>query len=67
MRAAVVGNLSVLGISPLAWFILASRVDSVAKLTISGIFILGLYTSFTKSFFTLTLNLLKSAGTGTNL
>ena len=57
----------------LTLFILALRVVLVAKLVISGIlssifFILALYTSFlTTSFFTTSLSLLKSTGTGTNL
>ena len=55
-----------LGISPLTSFILALRVALVATLVMSGIlssifFILALYTSFlTTSFFTTSLNLLKS-------
>ena len=58
--------------SPLTSFILALRDALVAKLT-SGIlssifFILALYTSFlTTSFFTTSLSLIKSTGTGTNL
>ena len=66
VRALVVAKLVILGISPLTSFILALRVVLVAKLVISGIlssifFILALYTSFlTTSFFTTSLNLLKS-------
>ena len=51
LRAVVVVELELLGISPLTSFILAGRVVLVAKLVISGIlslifFILTLYTSF---------------------
>ena len=66
LRAVLVAKLVILGISPLTSFILALRVVLVAKLVISGIlssifFILALYTSFlTTSFFTTSLNLLKS-------
>ena len=73
LRPEVVTNLVILGILPLTSFILVSRVVLVAKLVISGIlssifFILALYTSsLTRSFFTTSLSLLKSAGTGTNL
>ena len=61
-----------LGISPLCSFILTLRVALVAKLVMPGIlsyffFILALYASFlTTSFFTTSLNLLKSTGTATN-
>ena len=73
LREALVAKLVVLGISPLTSYILALREALVAKLVISGIlssifFILALYTSFlTTSFFTTSLSLLKSTGTGTNL
>ena len=62
-----------LGILFLTLFTLALKVALVAKLVISGILssiclILVLYTSFlTKSFFTTSLSLLKSVGTGINL
>ena len=51
VRALVVAKLVILGISPLASFILALKVVLVPKLVISGIlssifFILALYTSF---------------------
>ena len=67
----VVANLVMLHISPLPSFILTLRVVLVAKLIISGIlssifFILALYTFFlTTSFFTTSLNLLKSTRTST--
>ena len=73
LRAAVVAKLIMLGILLLISFILALRVVLVAKLVISSIlssifFILALYTSFsTTSFFTISLSLLKSTGTGPNL
>ena len=73
VRAVLVAKLVISGISPLTSFVLALRVVLVAKLVISGIlssifFILALYTSFlTTSFFTTSLSLLKSTGTGTNL
>ena len=73
VREALVPKFIILDISPLTSFILALRVVLVAKLVISGIlssifFILALYTSFlTTSFFTTSLSLLKSTGTGTNL
>ena len=73
MRTEVVAKLVMLGISLLTSFILALTVVLVAKLVISGILfsiflILALYTSFlTTSFFTTSLSLLKSTGTGTNL
>ena len=73
LSEALVATLVILGISPLASFILALRVVLVAKLVISGIlssifFILALYTSFLMTyFFTASLSLLKSTGTGTNL
>ena len=59
--------------SNLTSFILALRDALVAKLVTSGIlssifFILALYTSFlTTSFFTTSLSLIKSTGTGTYL
>ena len=73
MRAEDVAKLVMLGISSFTSFILALTVVLVAKLVISGILfsvflILALYTSFlTTSFFTTSLSLLKSTGTGTNL
>ena len=73
VRAVVVAKLVILGISPLTSFIPALGEALVAKLVISGIlssifFILALYTSFlTTSFFTISLSLLKSTGTSTNL
>ena len=73
VRAAVEVNLLILGISPLTSFILALSVVLVANLVISGILssiflILALYTFFlTTLFFTISLSLLKSKGTGTNL
>ena len=73
LRAAVVAKLVILGISFLNSLILALRVVLVAKLVISGILssiflFLALYAPFlTTSFFTTSLNLLKSTGTGTNL
>ena len=73
LRAVLVAKLVILGILPLASFILALRVVLVAKLVISDIlssifFILALYTSFlTTSFFTMSISLLKSTGTGINL
>ena len=71
--AILVARLVILGISSLTLFILALRVVLVAMLVISDIlssipFILALYTSFLiTSFFTTSLNLLKSIGTGNNL
>ena len=73
VRAAVVAKLVMLGISPLTSFILALREALVAKLVMSGMLssiflILASYISFlTTSFFTTSLSLLKSTGTGTNL
>ena len=73
VRAAVEVNLLILGISPLTSFILALSVVLVANLVMSGILssiflILALYTFFlTTLFFTISLSLLKSKGTGTNL
>ena len=73
VKAAVVSKLVTSGISPLLSFILALREVLVSKLVISGIwflifFILALYTSFlTTSFFTMSISLLKSTGTGINL
>ena len=60
------------GISTLIWFVLPLREALVAKLVILGILssvflILAFYTSFLTSFFTTSLNILKSTGTGTNL
>ena len=73
LRAVVVAKLVILGLLSLTYFILAIRVVLVAKLVILGIlsstfFILALYISFlATSFFTTSLSLLKSTGTGTNL
>ena len=73
VRALVVAQLVILGISLLTSFILALREALVAQLVISAILysiflILALYTSFlTTSFFTTSLSLLNSTGTGTNL
>ena len=73
LKEPVVANLVILLISPLTSFVLAFRVVLVAKLVTSDIlssifFILALYTSFSKtSFFTTSLSLPKSTGTGTNL
>ena len=73
LRAVLVANFVILGISPLTSFILALRVVLVAKLVISGIFcsisfILALYTSFiTTSFLTTSINWIKSTVTGNNL
>ena len=73
VRAAVVGKLVILGISPLTSFILALKKALVAKLVISDILssmflILALHIPFFKtSFFTSSISLLKSTGTGTNL
>ena len=72
LKAEVVAKLVIVDISFLTSFILESRVVLVAKLVISGILssiflILALYTSFsTTSFFTTSLSLFKSTGTGTN-
>ena len=72
-RAVLVAKLVILDISTLISFILALRVVLVANLVMPGIlssifFILALYTPFlTTSFFTTSLNLLKSTGTGNNL
>ena len=72
-RAVLVAKLVILDISILISFILALRVVLVANLVMPGIlssifFILALYTPFlTTSFFTTSLNLLKSTGTGNNL
>ena len=66
LKVFLVAKLVILGISPLTSPILALRLFLVAKLVISGIlflifFIFALYTSFlTTSFFTISLNLLKS-------
>ena len=73
VRAVVVANLAILGILLLISFILELRVVLKAKSVISGIlssifFILAFYTSFlTTIFFTTSLSLLKSTGTGANL
>ena len=73
LREVVIAKLAMLDISFLTSFILALRVVLVAELVMSGILssillILALYTSFlTKSSFTISLSLLKSTGTGTNL
>ena len=73
VSSVVVAKLEILGISFLTSFILALRVVFLAKFVISGILssislILEFYTSFlTTSFFTTSLRLLKSTGTGTNL
>ena len=73
LRATVVAKLVLLGILFSTSFMLGSTVVLVAKLVISGILssivlILALYTSFlTTSFFTTSLSLLESTGTGTNL
>ena len=73
LREVVIAKLAMLGISFLTSFILALRVVLVAELVMSGILssillILALYTSFlTTSSFTISLSLLKSTGTGTNL
>ena len=73
LRPVLVAKLVLIGISPLTSFILALRVVSVAKLVILDIlssmfFILALYSSFlTTSFFTKSLNLLKSTGIGNYL
>ena len=70
VRAVVATKLVILVIFFLTSFILPSRVALVAKLVISDIlssifFILALYTYFlTTSFFTTSLSLLKSTGTG---
>ena len=73
VRAVVVAKSVILGISHLTSFILALRVVLVANLGISSIlslifYILALYTPFlTTLFFTASVGLLKSTGTGTNL
>ena len=73
VRVALVAKLVILVTSSLTSFILALREALVAKLVISDILssiflILALYVSFlTTSFFTSSLNLLKSTGAGTNL
>ena len=73
LRGVLVAKLVILGISPLTSFVLTLIVASVAKLEISGtlsstFLILTSYTSFlTSSFFTTSLNLLKSTGAGNNL
>ena len=70
---SICSKVSNTGILPLTSFILVLRVDLVGKLVTSDIlssvfFILALYTSFsTKLFFTTSLSLLKSTGTGSNL
>ena len=69
VTATVVANFVILGISILTSFILVFRVVLVPKLSgiLSSVFlILALYTCFLKtSFFTTSLSLLKSTGTGT--
>ena len=73
VRVPLVAKLVILVTSSLTSFISALREALVAKLVISDILssiflILALYTSFlTTSFFTSSLNLLKSTGAGTNL
>ena len=73
LRAVLVAKLVILSISTSALFISALQVVLVAKLVISGIlssifFILALYTSvLTISFFSTSLNLLKSTGVSNNL
>ena len=71
LREALVAKLVILGISSLTFL----RVVLLTKLVISGIlspifFILALYTSYTlytSIYIIVSLNLLKSTGTGTNL
>ena len=73
LRAVVAAKLVILDILLLISFILALRLVLVAKLVMLGILssiflILALHASFlTTSFFTTSLSLLKSTGTGTNL
>ena len=73
LKEGLVVRLVILGISPLTSFILALREAVVAKLLFYQVFylqflILALYTSFLMTlFFTTSLSLLKSTGTGTNL
>ena len=73
VRAVVVVKLVMLSILFLTSINLALKEALVTKLVISGILspislILALYTSFlATSFFTTSLSLLKSTGTGTNL
>ena len=65
LREAFLAKLIILDVSFLTSFTLVLRVVLEAKLVIFGIL---LYTSFwTISFFTTSLSLLKSIGTGTNL
>ena len=72
LRAAVAAKLVILGISPLTSFTLALRKALVAKLVISGIlssiffYLSIIYLFLTASFFTSSLSLLKSIGTGFN-
>ena len=66
LRAAVVAKLVILDISPLTSFVLALRLVLVVKLVISGTFILALYTCFLTKFFTTSLSLFKSTGSGIN-
>ena len=72
-RAVSVAKLAILDISPLTSFITALRVVLVANSVILGILssifcIWALYLSFlTTSFFTTSLNLLKSTGEDNNL
>ena len=69
----MVAKLVMLGILSLFSFVLELRAEVVAKLVISGILssiflILSLYTTFLRtSFFTTSLNLLKSTEASTNL
>ena len=73
VRTVVVAKLILLGILFSTSFMLALRVELAVKLVISGILpsiflILALYTTFlTTPFFTASLNLFNSTGTGTNL
>ena len=71
-RAAVAAKLVILGISPLTSFTLALRKALVAKLVIPGIlssiffYLSIIYLFLTASFFTSSLSLLRSIGTGFN-
>ena len=73
VRALVVDNLVILGISPFTSFILALRIGLAAKLVLSGtlssmFFISALYTSFlTTSFLTTSCSLLVSTEIGTKI
>ena len=72
-RAVLLAKLVILGVSSLSSFTLTLREALVTKLVISGIsssifLILALYTYFlTTSFFTTSINLLKSTGRSNNL